>query len=108
MAPLAEVVVDGGMDRGEFLQGHVAHLFHEERVGGELEALGAMRLQAEEREVAPPCSWRCRFRRPPSARSSGWRSWAGSDQRRLGSSNRHRHLSLTGNDAVHAGNNYAS
>src|SRR6202022_2092791 len=26
--------------------------FHEERIGGELEALGAMRLQAEQREVA--------------------------------------------------------
>jgi hypothetical protein len=44
---------DQGVVRGIEVKAHdVAHLFHEERVGGEFEALGAMRLESEELEVA--------------------------------------------------------
>ena len=34
----------------------VAHLLHEERVSGELEALAAMRLQTEQREITAHCA----------------------------------------------------
>ena len=44
---------DQGVIWGIEVKAHdVAHLFHEERVGGEFEALGAMRLESEELEVA--------------------------------------------------------
>jgi hypothetical protein len=44
---------DQGVVWGMEVRAHdVAHFFHEERVGGEFEALGAMRLEPEELEVA--------------------------------------------------------
>ena len=52
---------DGLIGRVELNAHHTAHLFDEERIGGESEALGPVRLHREELKDA--MAWAARFRR---------------------------------------------
>lgn len=59
--------------RAQVQADHVAQLLDEERVVGQPEAFGAMRLQADGRS-ARRWSWRCRSRPPPCAHASALRT----------------------------------